>query len=90
MKGAVAFLAAIGTSPLLKWSARGQPLEVGDLVRVRTKLSPLAGRSGEVAEFAPGDPYGPYLVQFAGGLQFRYRRNELALTFISDSAKKHR
>ena len=90
MKGAVAFLAAIGTSPLLKWADRGQPLEVGDLVRVRTKFSPLAGRSGKVAEVAPGDPYGPYLVQFAGGLQFRYRRNELAPTFISDSVKNDR
>jgi len=88
MKGAVAFLAAIGTSPLLKWTDRAQPLEVGDPVIVRTKLSPLAGRSGKVAEVAPGDPYGPYLVQFAGGLQFRYRRNELALTFISDSVPK--
>jgi hypothetical protein len=85
----MAFLAAAGTSPLSKWG-RGQPLEVGDPVRVRTKLSPLAGQSGRVAEVVPGDPYGPYLVQFAGGLQFRYRRNELALTFISDSAGKDR
>ena len=90
MKGAVAFLAAIGTSPLLKWAHRGHPIEIGDLVVVRTKLSPLAGHSGKVAEVAPGDPYGPYLVQFAGGLQFRYRRNELALTFIADSATKDR
>ena len=90
MKGAVAFLAAIGSLPSPKWTNRGQPLEVGDPVRVRTKLSPLAGQSGKVAEVAPGDLYAPYLVQFASGLQFRYRRNELALTFIPDSARKAR
>jgi len=90
MKGAIAFLADLGTSPLLRWTERGQPLEVGDPVRVRTRLSPLSGQSGKIVEVALGDPYGPYLVRFAGGLQFRYRRNELALTFIPDSAKKHR
>lgn len=90
MKGAVAFLAAIGTLPIPRWTNRGQPLEIGDPVRVRTKLSPLAGQSGRVAEISHGDLYGPYLVQFAGGLQFRYRRNELALTIISDSARKDR
>ena len=90
MKGAAAFLAAIGTSSLLKRADRAHPLEIGDGVRVRTKLSPLAGQSGKVAEVSLGDPYGPYLVQFAGGLQFRYRRNELAPTFISDSVKNDR
>jgi len=57
---------------------------------VRSKLSPLSGRSGTIAEVALEDPYGPYLVQFDGGLQFRYRRKELALTCKTDSASKVR
>jgi len=83
-------MATLGTFSSLNWANRGHPLEVGDPVRVRTKYSPLAGQSGKIAEVALGDPYGPYLVQFAGGLQFRYCRKELALTFISDSVGKNR
>ena len=54
----------------------------GDVVRVREyRRSPLAGQSGRIAEITPGDPCGPYLVQFGNGLQFRYRGDELvALT----------
>ena len=54
----------------------------GDLVRVQDhRRSPLAGQSGKVARITPGDPCGPYLVQFGNGLEFRYREDELvALT----------
>ena len=54
----------------------------GDSVRVRERRrSPLAGQSGRIALITPGDPSGPYLVQFGNGLQFRYREDELvALT----------
>ena len=54
----------------------------GDPVRVKKhRRSPLAGQSGRIAEVSPGDPCGPYLVQFGNGLQFRYSGEELvALT----------
>jgi hypothetical protein len=43
--------------------------------------SPLAGQPGRVAGISPRDACGPYLVQFANGLRFRYREDELvALT----------
>jgi hypothetical protein len=90
MKGAVSFFGMFGTLPRLKWAEDPQPLVVGDPVRVRARLSPLAGKSGKVTNITPGDPYGPYLVQFDSGLQYRYRRNELAPTCNSDSAMKDR
>ena len=91
MKGAVAFFAMVGTSPLLKWAQRrGHPFEVGDPVRVRARHSPLAGECGKIAEVSPEDLYGPYLVQFNSGFQFRYRGNELAPTNNSDSAVMNR
>ena len=91
MKGAIPFFGMVGTSALLRWTERlGQPLVVGDPVRVRTRRSPLAGESGQVTEVSPADPYGPYLVQFNSGLRFRYCRNELALTYTIDSAVKNR
>ena len=52
-------------------------LEIGDPVFVRRKHSPLARQSGKIADIAPGDAYGPYLVRFDNGLRFRYQRNEL-------------
>jgi hypothetical protein len=64
-------------------SSRGTAgLSTGDFVRVKEyRRSPLAGQSGKIATITPGDPCGPYLVQFGNGLQFRYRGNELvALT----------
>jgi hypothetical protein len=91
MKGAVAFFAMVGTSPLLRWAQRrGHPFEVGDPVRVRARHSPLTGQHGKIAEISPEDPYGPYLVQFSSGLQFRYRGNELAPTSKPDSAVMNR
>ena len=72
MKGATAFTSA--------------NLDVGDPVRVWRKPSPLAGESGRILEISPDDIYGPYLVQFDSGLRFRYRRGELTLTDIPDSA----
>jgi len=93
MKGAVGFISGIGTSSLSKWEESRawlfhgpHPLEVGESVRVRTRLSPLAGQTGRVVDMIPGDVYGPYLVRFDNGLQFRYRRNELAPTSNTDSA----
>jgi hypothetical protein len=63
--------------------------EVGDRVRVRRLLSPLAGRAGRVLEVDSDDIYGPYLVQFDDGLRFRYQRHELiVLTNPSDSGIK--
>src|SRR5262245_43798229 len=97
MKGAVGFVSGIGTSALSRWaegrawlSHGAQQLEVGESVRVRTWLSPLAGRTGRVVDWTPGDLYGPYLVRFDNGFQFRYRRNELAPTSNTDSARKNR
>jgi hypothetical protein len=77
---------------LSKWTEgrlfrRGDYLEVGKPVRVRRKPSPLAGESGKILEITPGDTYGPYLVQFENGLRYRYRRDELALTSITDSGR---
>lgn len=85
-------MSAIGTLSLAKWAGnklyRGDDcLEVGHPVKVRSRMAPLAGQSGTILEFAPQDAYGPYLVQFAGGLRFRYRRNELAPTSVTDSAR---
>ena len=53
-------------------------LEVGDRVLVRRKHSPLALQSGRIVDVAPGDTYGPYLVEFDSGLRFRYERYELS------------
>ena len=65
-----------------KWLSReaGNPrlLAVGRRVRVaRTARSPLPGELGSIVNISPGDPLGPFLVQFAKGLQFRYRAKEL-------------
>ena len=79
----------VGTSRLsLSASRRVQrarnsgAFSAGDFVRVKAyRCSPLAGQSGRIAEITPGDPCGPYLVQFGNGLKFRYRGDELvALT----------
>jgi len=86
---------AIGIASLSRWAqtwlSGGDPsLKVGDAVRVRVKLSPLAGRSGKILEVTPDDAYGPYLVRFDNGLRFRYRGYELALTNAPDSAVRSR
>jgi hypothetical protein len=65
-----------------KWLSReaGDPrlLAVGHRVRVaRSARSPLPGEAGSIVNISPGDPLGPFLVQFANGLQFRYRAQEL-------------
>ena len=65
-----------------KWLSReaGDPglLVVGRHVRVvRTARSPLPGEVGSIVNISPGDPLGPFLVQFANRLQFRYRAQEL-------------
>ena len=82
-------MADVGTSRLPGAMANPMPppapigrFSTGDSVRVREHWrSPLAGESGRIAEITPGDPCGPYLVQFGNGLQFRYRVDELvALT----------
>jgi len=52
--------------------------KVGDKVLIRmTARSPYAGRIGAVVEINDGDVYGPILVRFTDGLQFRYTRSEL-------------
>jgi len=82
-------MADAGTSGLsVSTGRRIQPslstagFSAGAYVRVKEyRRSPLAGQSGTIAEITPGDPCGPYLVQFGNGLQFRYRGDELvALT----------
>ena len=65
-----------------KWLSReaGDPrlLAVGHRVRVaRSARSPLPGEVGSIVNISPGDPLGPFLVQFANRLQFRYRAEEL-------------
>lgn len=95
MKGADGSMPAIGIASLSKWAqtwlSGGDPsFNVGDAVRVRLKLSPLAGRSGKILEINPDDSYGPYLVRFDNGLRFRYHGYELALTNVADSAHRSR
>lgn len=59
-------------------------LQVGVPVRVRRRRSPLSGMTGKISVITPNDAYGPYLVTFENGLQFRYRQEELAaLTYFS-------
>jgi len=43
----------------------------------------MAGRSGVISAIEPNDPYGKYVVQFDGGLQFRYGRQDLELMVAS-------
>jgi hypothetical protein len=55
-------------------------LSRGNHVRVRRSWRmPLAGHSGVVSAIEPNDPCGTYLIQFEGGLQFRYERRDLEL-----------
>jgi hypothetical protein len=67
-----------------KWLSReaGAPrlLAVGSRVRViRRARSPLPGELGSIVDISLDDPLGPLLVQFANGLQFRYRAQELEI-----------
>lgn len=58
----------------------GIDLKSGNRVRIRRSWrTPLAGRSGVVLAIEPNDPYGTYLIQFKGGLQFRYECQDLKL-----------
>jgi hypothetical protein len=94
MKGAAGFMSRTGTHGSRKRDRNltqhfnaYRPLEVGDLVRVCRKLSPLFGQIGKVVEVAFNDVYGPFLVRFENGFRFRYQRSELAaLTSNIDSA----
>jgi hypothetical protein len=53
---------------------------VGNCVRVaRTVRSPLPGELGRILDICQDDPVGPFLVQFANRLQFRYRAEELEI-----------
>src|SRR5215831_13214840 len=55
-------------------------LRSGNHVRIRRSWRlPLAGRSGVVTAIEPNDPYGPYLIEFDDGMQFRYERRDLEL-----------
>jgi hypothetical protein len=68
----------ISTSRVSSASSDGGRFSVGATVRVQDHWrSPLAGQSGRIAGISPRDACGPYLVQFANGLQFRYCENEL-------------
>jgi hypothetical protein len=52
--------------------------KVGDKVLIQmNSRSPYAGRIGVVAEINNDDVYGPVLVRFSDGLQFRYTQSEL-------------
>jgi hypothetical protein len=67
-----------------KWLSReaGAPqlLAVGNRVRViRGARSPLPGELGSIVEICLDDPLGPFLVQFANDLQFRYHAQELEI-----------
>ena len=51
---------------------------VGDKVLIQlNSRSPYAGRIGVVVEINDDDVYGPILIRFSDGLQFRYKRSEL-------------
>jgi hypothetical protein len=50
---------------------------IGSLVRIRSSFrSPLPGFFGVVIEISMTDSRGPYLVEFANGLRFRYHASE--------------
>jgi hypothetical protein len=61
-------------------------LDTGDYVRVRRAArSPMPGRLGQVVGVSLNDNLGPYLVEFDGGLRFRYRHVELERVAYSSS-----
>jgi hypothetical protein len=64
----------------------GIPIDLtsGNHVRIRRSWrTPMAGRSGVISAIETNDPYGKYVVQFDGGLQFRYGRQDLELMVAS-------
>ena len=72
----------VPTGRRMQVSRRKTGFRTGDVVRVKEhRRSPLGGQPGWITEVTPGDPFGPFLVRFGNGLQFRYRGDELvALT----------
>lgn len=81
--------AAVTFKFIKKWLSREAGNErlfaVGNRVRVaRTARSPLPGELGSILDISPRDPRGPFLVQFASGLQFRYRAQELEVVGTPD------
>jgi hypothetical protein len=51
--------------------------DTGYPVRIRkSRRIPLAGQVGKIISVDPADKYGPYLVRFRNGLQFRYQESE--------------
>jgi hypothetical protein len=62
----------------------------GDRVLIRpNSCSPYAGQIGIVVEINHEDAYGPILVRFSDGLQFRYRESELLPLVLSASSSSH-
>ena len=60
----------------------GIPIDLRSGTQVRIRRSwrtPMAGRPGVVSAIEPNDRYGTYLIEFEGGLQFRYDRQDLEL-----------
>src|SRR5262245_43430482 len=81
-----------------KWLGReardSRRFAVGNCVRVaRRARSPLPGELGSILDICLDDPVGPFLVQFANGLQFRYREEELEVigtpTLAVDAVKSY-
>jgi hypothetical protein len=55
-------------------------LQIGHAVQIRkSSRLPLAGMAGRLSAIQPADPYGPYVVAFDNGLQYRYRRADVVL-----------
>jgi len=60
----------------------GIPIDLRSGTQVRIRRSwrtPMAGRPCVVSAVEPNDRYGTYLIEFKGGLQFRYDRQDLEL-----------
>ena len=75
-----------------KWLRRKaedpRPFAVGNLIRVvRTARSPMPGELGRIMDISLEDPLGPFLVQFANGLQFRYCAQELEVVGVTSALK---
>ncbi|HET9129756.1 MAG TPA: hypothetical protein VFO86_02345 [Terriglobia bacterium] len=51
--------------------------DTGYPVRIRkSRRIPLSSKVGQIISVDPADKYGPFLVHFSNGLQFRYQEDE--------------
>lgn len=64
--------------------------DVGTPVRIHNSAQrPLAGRTGTIIAVSSADPFGPYLVKFEDGLQFRYEGSEFSVASCLEAAEEN-